>query len=121
MPIANSQQPFYSQTKPTTMLKFNTKAGLHDRLHLSLEQVFKGSPRTLRTLKTGLIAAILFCCFSYQNLTAQCNIGYAPGVTGDVQLSLDNSGTAILNGTFLKVHCARALLNVGLPRPLSTP
>lgn len=51
---------------------------------------------------TGLMATMFLCCFTSDSLLAQCNIGYAPGITGAVSLSLDNSGTAILNSTFLE-------------------
>ena len=84
------------------MLKFNTSAGMRNRFFTSLEQVLRDIPKMPGVLKTSFMAAIFLCCFSPQSLEAQCNIGYAPGVTGDVQLSLDNSGTAILNATFFE-------------------
>ncbi|MEO1260124.1 MAG: HYR domain-containing protein [Bacteroidota bacterium] len=81
------------------MLKFNTTAGLRDRLHLSLEQVFKGSPRIPRTLKTSLLAAIFLCCFSYQPLYAQCTISCAsPGV---LQLPLQSTGNYTLTNAVI--------------------
>lgn len=82
------------------MLKFNTTADTQSRFFTPLEQVFKKTSGIPGVLKTSMLAALFLCCFLPQSLNAQCNIGYAPGVTGDVELSLDNSGTAILNATF---------------------
>ena len=89
----------FSQTKPTTMLKFNTPAGMRDRFLTSLEQVFKDLPRLSKTLNTGF-AAVLLCCLFSQNLNAQCN----PDVTaptaqcvGPYTIALNTNGQAPIN------------------------
>jgi subtilisin-like proprotein convertase family protein len=82
-----------SQTKPTTMVHFNTQWRVSARF--PFPKVFKALPHVPNVLKTGFAATLLLCCLSQNSLQAQCDIGYVSGSA--INLSLDNTGTTTLN------------------------